>query len=144
MSWLLRLNHNWGERSETLLSNECCNSVCMCVCVMDRHPIFAFVTRDPYPISTLLTNSASATLLRLAPHNALSIPLVYITFITCTSHCMKHLPSLPPGDVANGQVFRDAGGTDCALQMISYHKPRRMALRLLTQLVLLEGEAHER
>ncbi len=24
---------NWGERSETLLSDERCNSVCVCVCV---------------------------------------------------------------------------------------------------------------
>ncbi len=45
-----------------------CMYVRMCVCmyVMTRHPIFAFVTRDPYPF------------LRLAPHNALSIPLVIL------------------------------------------------------------------
>lgn len=54
--------------------------------------------------------------------------------------CHSNPPSLPAGNVANGQAFRDAGGTSCALQMISYHKPRRMALRLLTQLVLLEGK----
>ncbi len=57
-----------SEVSPFLVCNVEILSVCLCVClsVMDRHPIFAFVTRDPYPFNFA----------ELAPHNALSIPLV--------------------------------------------------------------------
>ena len=44
------------------------------------------------------------------------------------------------GSEANGEVFRDNGGTKCVLALINYNKPRRMALRLLTQLILLKGK----
>ncbi len=76
---LLIILYNWGERSETLLSDERCNSVCVCVClsVMDRHPIFAFVTRDPYPFN-FADELGVSNFAELAPHNALSILLVII------------------------------------------------------------------
>ncbi len=43
--------------------------------VMDRHPIFAFVTRDPYPFN-FADELGVSNFAELAPHNALSIPLV--------------------------------------------------------------------
>lgn len=43
------------------------------------------------------------------------------------------------GNQHNGCAFRDAGGTMSALELTNYQKPRRMALRIITQLILLEG-----
>ena len=45
------------------------------------------------------------------------------------------------GNEQNGDVFRENGGTKCALTLVNYNKPRRLALRLLTQLILLKGKA---
>ena len=39
----------------------------------------------------------------------------------------------------NGVVFRENGGVKCALTLIRFKKPRRMALKLMRQLILLEG-----
>ncbi len=41
--------YNWGERSESLPSDERCNfvCVCVCVCVMDRHDI-CFLYSSPF------------------------------------------------------------------------------------------------
>ncbi len=46
---------------------------------MDRHPIFAFVTRDPYPFN-FADELGVSNFAELAPHNALSISLVYLPF----------------------------------------------------------------
>ena len=43
------------------------------------------------------------------------------------------------GNVQNGQVFREFGGSRMTLELVIYRKPRRMALRLITQLILLPG-----
>lgn len=44
------------------------------------------------------------------------------------------------GNTQNGQVFRECSGSRVTLELVTYHKPRRMALRLITQLILLPGE----
>ena len=44
------------------------------------------------------------------------------------------------GNEQNGEVFRENGGTKCTLTLVNYNKPRRLALRLLTQLILLKGK----
>ena len=43
------------------------------------------------------------------------------------------------GEELNGQVFRENDGTKCALSLLRFKKPRRMALKLLRQMILLEG-----
>ncbi len=54
----------------------------------------------------------------------------------CThTHTHTHVS----GNQLNGRAFRDAGGDRCAVEMANYKKPRRMALRIVTQLILLEG-----
>ncbi len=70
-------NYYWGERSESLPGPQRRDFVCVSVClsVMDRHPIFAFVTRDPYPFN-FADELGVSNFAELAPHNALSIPLV--------------------------------------------------------------------
>ena len=45
----------------------------------------------------------------------------------------------PLGVEQNGQVFRENGGTSCTLSLLYYSTPRRMALKLLRQLILLAG-----
>ena len=44
------------------------------------------------------------------------------------------------GSEQNGEVFRENGGTKCTITLVNYNKPRRLALRLLTQLILLKGD----
>ena len=43
------------------------------------------------------------------------------------------------GNEANGKAFQEPGGSACILGMVKLQRFRRMALRLLTQLILLEG-----
>jgi len=44
----------------------------------------------------------------------------------------------------NGEVFRENKGTSCALALIRYSTPRRMALKVIRQLILLEGKTEPR
>ena len=61
------------------------------------------------------------------------LPVCYL-YVTCM------LPVCWPADnKMNGQMFSEKGGTSCALELIAYKKPRRMALRLITQILLLPG-----
>ncbi|XP_019848853.1 PREDICTED: WD repeat and FYVE domain-containing protein 3-like isoform X2 [Amphimedon queenslandica] len=47
------------------------------------------------------------------------------------------------GSDINGRAFREAGGSICVMDMLNFKRYRRMALRLMTQLVLLdEGYVH--
>ena len=43
------------------------------------------------------------------------------------------------GNHSNGHVFHDNGGTVCVMEMLGMKKFRRMALRLITQLIMLDG-----
>ena len=54
--------------------------------------------------------------------------------------CTLFLVSELAGVEVNGQVFRENGGTSCALSLVGFKKSRRMALKLLRQLILLEGK----
>ena len=49
------------------------------------------------------------------------------------------LPLFSLARVQNGQLFREAGCVKCVLQMMIYKEFRRMAQRLITQLILLDG-----
>ena len=44
------------------------------------------------------------------------------------------------GSDINGRAFREAGGSICVMDMIYFKRYRRMALRLMTQLILLDGK----
>ena len=48
--------------------------------------------------------------------------------------------SSSPGVEQNGEVFRENKGTSCTLALIRYSTPRRMALKVMRQLILLEGK----
>ena len=52
---------------------------------------------------------------------------------------MHDLFSLITGNDINGRAFSEAGGSVCVIEMIHMPNYRRMALRLMTQLILLEG-----
>ncbi len=43
----------------------------------------------------------------------------------------------------NGEVFRENKGTSCTLSLIRYSTPRRMALKVMRQLILLDSKCLE-
>ncbi len=72
-------NNYWGERSESLPSAQRRDFVCMYVCPHTSSTgtarYFGFASHDPYPFN-FADELGVSNFAELAPHNALSIPLV--------------------------------------------------------------------